>query len=492
MRLDLGLNLNMKLSQQLRLAPQIIQSIEILQLPAMDLKELIENELQENEALEVLEPAPDAFQENGNERSSEQEEDGSFEDDAERVLERLDGLVGAESGSSYQSRGAAQEASDRKLEAMQNAPAADSGLAAHLVHQLEEMDLPEEVRLASEAIIYNLADTGLLPCSLEDVSEGMDVPVTPEVMNQALGVVQSLEPRGVGARDLRECLLLQIPNGEESNGDAAAAEELALKRTLIQDHYEDLKRNKLPRVAKAMGIEVPRLYEIMHGLSNLSTRPGAAFSTLPIRYIRPDVVIEWEEGEYLVRLVNDHLPRVGLSGNVRRMLEEARKDPKVRDYLKRKIDSAKWLIEAIAQRQSTLERVVKEIVARQRDYLDFGVSHLRPLKMQEIADVLGIHVSTVSRAISEKHAQTPRGIVPLKFFFTGGTENEAGGIESRLSVKERVRELIDEEDKHNPLSDDEVAERLKSRFGLEIARRTVTKYRKALNIPSSRQRRLWV
>ena len=153
--------------------------------------------------------------------------------------------------------------------------------------------------------------------------------------------------------------------------------------------------------------------------------------------------------------------------------------------------AAKWLIEAIAQRQSTLERVVKEIVKRQRDYLDFGVNHLRPLKMQEIADVLGIHVSTVSRAISDKHAQTPRGIVPLKFFFTGGTENEDGGVESRLSVKDRVRSLIDDEDKSKPYSDDQVAEELAKKYGLEIARRTVTKYRKALGIPSSRQRRIW-
>ena len=483
MRLELGINVNLKLSQQLRLAPQIIQSIEILQLPAMDLRELIENELQENEALEVLEPAPDSFVESGTTKNDSQEDDGSFEDDAEKVLERLDELASAERGAGgYQTRGAAQEASDRKLEAMENAPAADSGLADHLVHQLEEMDLDHDVRVAAEAIIFNLADTGLLPCSLSDVSEGMDFPASPEVLARAIAVVQSLEPRGVGARDLQECLLLQICSTDE---------DAELKRTLLRDHYDDLKRNKLPRVSKSMGLDIKRLYDVMHGLSNLSTRPGAAYSSLPIRYIRPDVVIEWEEGSYIVRLVNDHLPRVGLSGSVRRMLEQSRSDPKVREYLKRKIDSAKWLIEAIAQRQSTLDRVVKEIVARQRDYLDFGVSHLRPLKMQEIADTLGIHVSTVSRAISDKHAQTPRGIVPLKFFFTGGTENEDGGVESRLSVKERVRDLIDDEDKRSPLSDDEVAERLKARFGLDIARRTVTKYRKALNIPSSRQRRVW-
>jgi RNA polymerase sigma-54 factor len=480
MRLELGLNL--KLSQQLRLAPQIIQSIEILQLPAMDLRELIENELQENEALEVVEPAPDSFVENGA-SNGETESDGSFEDDAEKVLERLEGLAGAERGAGYQSRGAAQEASDRKLEAMQNAPAADSGLAAHLERQLDELDCPPNVALAAEAIVYNLADTGLLPCSLAEVQAGMDVPVSSEEMEAGLRVVQGLDPVGVGARDLQECLLLQIRDDDE---------DAELRRTLVRDHFEDMKRNKLPRVAKAMGIDVGRIYELMQGLAHLSMRPGASYSTGPIRYIRPDVVIEWEDGDYVVRLINDHLPRIGLSSDVRKMLAEARSDPKVREYLKRKIDSAKWLIEAIAQRQSTLERVVKEIVARQRDYLEFGVNHLRPLKMQEIADLLGIHVSTVSRAISDKHAQTPRGIVPLKFFFTGGTENEDGGVESRLSVKERVRELIGDEDKQNPLSDDEVAERLKDRYGLDIARRTVTKYRKALNIPSSRQRRMWV
>lgn len=480
MRLELGLNL--KLSQQLRLAPQIIQSIEILQLPAMDLKELIENELQENEALEVLEPAADSFSQSEEAREDTKEDD-SFEDDAERVLERLDELASAEGGATYGSRGAAQEASDRKLEAMQNAPAYDTGLADHCIRQLEELELDPQVAKAAEAIVYNLADTGLLPCPLDDVSQGMDDPAPPEVMAEALALVQTLDPRGVGARDLQECLLLQIRDD---------CEDADLKRTLIRDHYDDIKRNKLPRIAKSMGLDIQQVYDLIHGLADLSTRPGSAYSGGPIRYIRPDVVIEWEDGDYAVRLVNDHLPRVGLSGNVRRMLEQARGDAKVKEYLKRKIDSAKWLIEAIAQRQSTLERVVKEIVARQRDYLDFGVNHLKPLKMQEIADVLGIHVSTVSRAISDKHAQTPRGIVPLKFFFTGGTENEDGGVESRLSVKERVRELIDAEDKQNPMSDDEVAERLKQKYGLEIARRTVTKYRKALNIPSSRQRRMWV
>ena len=478
MRLELGLNL--RLSQQLRLAPQIIQSIEILQLQAMDLKELIENELQENEALEVVEPSRDELPDVA---ANGKEDDGSFEDDAERVLDRLDALAEAERApGSYASAVAGEEASDRKLEAMQNTPAEETGLAEHLVRQLEEMELTPEVRRAAEAIVYNLDDAGYLRFPMQEVLDGMDVPVGPDIGLRALTVVQSLDPKGVGARDLSECLLLQI---EDDDPDAE------LKRTLLKDHLDDVTRNKLPKVARALGISVQELYELLHGLGHMSTRPGAAFSAGPVRYIRPDVVVDWEDGEYVVSLVNDHLPRVGISPRIRKMLRESRDDPKVRDYLKKKIDSAKWLIEAIAQRKNTLERVAREIVRRQRDYLDFGVSHLHPLKMQEVADELGIHVSTVSRAISDKYAQTPQGIVPLKFFFTGGTESEDGGVESRHSVKERVRQIIDAEEKQRPLSDDEVADRLNKEFGLSIARRTVTKYRKALGIPSSRQRRVW-
>ncbi len=681
MKLQLGLN--QKLSQQLRLAPQIIQSIEILQLPALDLRELIEHELQENEALEVIEPAPDEFVDRASadremRQKADEDQSSDFEvrefseasgiadvidskdtpvadmdhaaastdsrttDEAVKedvlsdaqtstLLERIDGLRESATVGDRGTR-AAQEASDRKLEAIHNTPAHDPSLADHLLNQLDELELSAELSAATEAVVYNLNDRGLLDCSDEEILAGMDEPVSMEVLEKAIRVVQRLEPRGVGARNVGECILLQIPSTDPD------AVQLG---TLIREHFDDLLRNKRPKIAKAMGLKVSELNTLTERLRDFDFRPGAAFSSAPTRYIRPDVIIEQltdadldairsgerrdttyrrplhstddgytkdddsnddgrddrvvndrlggdesarhesargyaydshsydsntfrgttfqgnggvhesygngsahvtpprssdpyradvrnhgnlhggaprlgidapdpsnargdasahgskrpsrnpDLGRYSVRLVHEHLPRVGLSPAVRAMLKEQKHDPSVRDYLKQKIEAARWLIDAIAQRQSTLERVAREIVARQRDYLDFGVSHLRPLKMQEIADVLGIHVSTVSRAISDKYAQTPRGIVPLKFFFTGGTENEDGGIESRMSVKERVREIIDDEDKQKPLSDDDVAEQLKVRFGLEIARRTVTKYRKALNIPSSRQRRVW-
>jgi RNA polymerase sigma-54 factor len=476
MRLDVSLQ--QRLSQQLRLAPQIIQSIEILQLPAMDLRELIENELQENEILEVEEAPRDALP--VADPVPNVDEEGT-DDDAERVFDRLDGLV-SDAGPARMSRAAGEEATDRKWEALQNTAAPTETLADHLHEQLEELDLAPGVRAAAEAIVYNLTDGGLLASPLEDVVAAMDEPVSPEVALEALRVVQSLEPRGVGARDHGECLILQIGDDEE---------DAELKRRLLRDHLDDLKRNKIPRIAKALGVPVERVYELKSGLRHLTLSPGAAYSSGRTAYIAPDVVVEWEDGEYHVRLENDRVPRLGISPRYRQLLQDAKSDPKLREYVKRKVDAAKWLIEAIAQREGTLERVAKEIVARQRDYLDFGVSHLRPLKMQEVADALGIHVSTVSRAISDKYVQTHRGIVPLKFFFTGGTENDDGGVESRVSIKERVRQIIAAESSANPLSDDEVAERLSKESGLVIARRTVTKYRKALRIASSRQRRVW-
>lgn len=477
MRLDVSLQ--QRLSQQLRLAPQIIQSIEILQLPAMDLKELIENELQENEMLEVEEAPREGLP--AEERRVGVDEEGTDED-AEGVFERLEGLVEADRSRGKLSRAAGEEATDRKWEAMQNTAAPEESLADHLMEQLDVLDLPDDVRAAAEAIVYNLADGGLLRASVEEVLAGMDEPVAPEAMEAALAVVQGLDPAGVGARDLKECLLLQVRD-DEPDAD--------LKRRLLRDHLDDLERNKIPRIAKALGVSVERVYELRDGLRHVTPRPGARYASTPTAYIRPDVIVEWEDGDYVVRLENDQVPRLGLSPRYRQLLTEARADPKLREYVKRKVDAAKWLIEAIAQRENTLERVAKEIVRRQRDFLDFGVSHLRPLKMQEVADALGIHVSTVSRAISDKHVQTHRGIFALKYFFTGGTENDDGGVESRVSIKERVRAIIAAEDAANPLSDDEVAARLSQESGLEIARRTVTKYRKALRIPSSRQRRVW-
>ncbi len=483
MRLDVSLQ--QKLQLQLKLAPQIIQSIEILQLPALDLKDMIEEELLENETLEVQDaatPSAPTALEAANRESHEKE-------DYEETFDRLERLIEDEGSYDYTPRRPllTEDGKDKKLEALQNTAARAPGLKDSLISQLSLSNVPDRLRPLVQAIIYSLDDSGYLLYPLDDVlrivnanAEGEE-PWTAEEAEAALRIVQDLEPPGVGARNLAEALLPQIA---DTDPDAEAL------RRLIRDHLEDVERNRIPKVAREMGLTVEQVNELVERIGRLDPRPGAVLASTETYYITPDVVLEWVDGDYEVRLENSFIPSLRISPRYLRLLHDNRQDPKVREHIKKKIESARWLIDSIEQRQNTLERVVRAIVRRQRDFLDFGIAHLKPLKMQEIADELHIHVSTVSRALADKYIQTDRGIFPLKFFFTGGTQSDDGSVESRASVKQKVLAIIEGEDKANPLSDDEVAERLQKE-GLDIARRTVTKYRKQLKIPSSRQRRVW-
>ncbi len=344
------------------------------------------------------------------------------------------------------------------------------------------LDPDEAARTIGRHIIFNLDERGFLPYSLEEILQSPELRGRFEMEDaeRALAIVQRLEPRGVAARDLKECLLLQL---DPEDPDAE------LKARIIRDHFEDVNKNKLPKVARELDITIPQLRKLIAEIARLDPSPGATAGSDRNAYVHPDVVVEWVDGRWEIRLEEDFFPRIRVNPQYRELLTQS-DDPKVKDWVRKKLESAKWLVDAIQQRQSTLSRVCDEIFKVQREYLDYGESHLKPLKMQEIADRVGIHVSTVSRAIADKWVQTPRGIVPLKFFFTGGAETADGETMSRRSVKQKVKDIIDDEDKRNPLSDEQVAEVLKKE-GLDIARRTVTKYRKALEIPSSRQRRQW-
>ncbi len=304
--------------------------------------------------------------------------------------------------------------------------------------------------------------------------------ITVAEANEALALVKALDPPGVAARDLQECLLLQLQGFGDDD----------LEWVLISKHLEDIKNNRLPKIAKETGSTIDEIKEALELIRGLTPFPGRVFSSdaEQTQYITPDVLVDKVEGRWEVRLEDSFIPRINVSEHYRRMLIEKKDDPKVRDWIKKKIDDANWLISAIAQRQDTLSKIAREIVKYQEGFLEAGVEALRPLKMQQIADRVGVHVSTVSRAIASKHIQTPRGIKPLKFFFTAGTARADGESESIVAIKKRVREIVGAEDKRCPLSDEEIAAKLKE-AGLDIARRTVTKYRKQLKIPSSRQRR---
>jgi RNA polymerase sigma-54 factor len=361
-------------------------------------------------------------------------------------------------------------------------PSRPQSLHDYLNDQLSFLDAnPEQLRLL-RFLITHIDDSGYLRVPLDEVARGFDQPVTVEQVEECLHMVQKLDPRGVGARDLSECLLLQL-TPEVPHRDVL--------RVLILHHLEDIRHNRLPVIQRRTGFDLQTIKEAIEVLKHLNPRPGSQFTSDNIPYVVPDIVVERnEDGGYDVRLLDDWVPNIYISRRVIELYRDKRTDPKDREYLKRKIQSAQWLMDSIEQRRSTLEKVTRAIIQHQRAFLDSGPEHIVPLKMQQIADQVHVHVTTVSRAVDDKWVQTPRGIFPLKRFFGGGRETTSGEEVAWEVIKQKLLEIIDKEDKTNPLSDEDLVNKL-GEVGYPVARRTVTKYRKMLNIPSSRQRKDW-
>jgi RNA polymerase sigma-54 factor len=299
---------------------------------------------------------------------------------------------------------------------------------------------------------------------------------------RALALVQKLDPPGVGARDLRECLLLQLVPG------VPYYEQL---KVLISNHLEDLEYNRLPIISRRTGFPIELIQELLVELRRLKPKPGAEFHDIAVPPVTPDVFVEPDEsGRYRVRLEDSRTPSLFISPYYRKLFQSGEANDETREYIKRKISSAQWLIDSIQQRRSTLTKVAQAIVDHQQEFLNKGPEAIEPLKMQQIADKVGVHVTTVSRAVDDKWIQTPRGIFPLKRFFCGGTISAAGEEVAWDAVRLKLQEVVDNEDKQHPLSDDQLVQQLAA-HGITVARRTVTKYRKAMGILSSRQRRAW-
>src|SRR5262249_277905 len=314
-----------------------------------------------------------------------------------------------------------------------------------------------------------------------DSADGTAFPLSR--LEQAPARIQKLDPPGLGAQNCTGWLLLQV-TPEPPHREVV--------RALIVGHLEDIRHNRLPVIQKRTGFDLETIQEAIEILKHLNPKPGSRFSSENIPYVVPDIAVErTEAGEYEVKLLDDWTPNIYISRRYIDLYRDKSTDPKAKEFLKRKIQSAQWLIEAIEQRRSTLGKVTKAIIKHQRAFLDKGPEHIEPLKMQQIADLVGVHVTTVSRAVDDKWVQTPRGIFPLKRFFGGGTKNEATGEEVGWEViKNKLLEIIGAEDNSNPLSDEDLVARL-NEAGYPVARRTVTKYRKMLDIPSSRQRKDW-
>ncbi len=484
MGLDMRLGLGQRLD--LRLAPQIIQSIELLQLPSLDLLDMIQAELDVNEFLEAV--PRDMAAGTGDGRAAKLEAERARDEGASvKTDSRAEVTAGKDEIDGWQDMADRRPKSSSgddpgldKIEAMNNTASGGPTLQETTLDQFKL--LPEGAKLAplAEQIAFNLDDRGYLACPLEDAVRPLLDRFSMEDAERALALFQTLEPKGVGARSAEECLLLQLDPEHPRYED---------QKRLLERHFDDLRKNRLPQIAQKMGLEVESLKELLHTLSHMTLRPMVRRAEERQRYIRPDIIVEWSADGYEVRLANEYIPELRLAPEFKLALQAKAAGKDYREYVKKKIDSARAFIMAVEKRQKTLLDVAKRIVLHQKDFLDFGPHYLKPLKMQDVATDLGVHVSTISRAASGKYMQTHRGIFALKDFFTGGTQGLDGEVESRQSVKQKVKELCDAEPKADPLSDDDIVEKLRQIHGVEVARRTVTKYRKALGIPSSRQRR---
>jgi RNA polymerase sigma-54 factor len=473
----------------------MIQSMEILQLPLMALQERIEQELSENPLLELLEPEAD-FQED---RVAEVENpDAPTESEKELVVdekqdnvedfERLDELDRELpeffDDSPRRSGNQISEDADRRHDQFANIVARPESLHDYLTHQLGELDLDPEVREIAERIISTLdpQDGGYFRSSLEDLLPPRADRQQLKLAREALAVVQSLDPPGIAARDLRECLLLQLLPG------MSFYEQL---RTIISNHLEDLRDNRLPAIKRKTGYSIEHIQATWDELRKLNPKPGARFTESYVPTATPDVQVEkGEDGRYHVIVDEYRTPQLRISKYYRDRLANGTATDEEREFIRRKLNAAQWLIDSIEQRRNTLAKVAQAIVDYQQRFLDEGPEHIEPLKMQQIAEQVGVHVTTISRAVDDKWIQTPRGILPLRRFFVGGTQSSDGDEVAWDTVRLKLQEVVDQEDKSNPYSDEELVEQLQQ-HGLKVARRTITKYRQKMGIPGSRQRRDW-
>ncbi|MDF1800522.1 MAG: RNA polymerase factor sigma-54 [Planctomycetota bacterium] len=476
--MKLGLTQNARMEQRLVQSPQMIQAMQILQLSTLDLEGRVEQELMENPFLEVAEIEPERGEleaPNPDENPAEPGYEGMIE-----VLETYE----RELGDGRRTPKPDQEGADRKFEAMQNAPARSQSLGDTLVENLAFMNLSDIDRELAEYLIFSLDERGFLTDDLEDLANGYyKRAVTAADLGDVLDKLRAAAHPALGARDLRECLLLQLEDHPFWD---------PLVHELVEHHLEDITTNRLPRITRATGRSIEEIKHALELIRGLDPYPCHGQSETTAAVIHPDIVVEEQDGEFLIGLPRQRVPDLMVSPNYKSLLRQAREagdDQAVLAWVKKKLESARWFINAVHQRQSTMQRIAEAIFARQRGFLEKGVSGLVPMRMQEIADEAHVHISTVSRAASGKYAQTPRGIFPLKFFFTSGTVNAEGQAESQTSIKDKLKRIVDGEDKQKPFSDDHLAALLEEQEGVKIARRTVTKYRRALDIPSSTRRR---
>jgi RNA polymerase sigma-54 factor len=495
-------DLRQRQTQSLVLAPQLRHSLKILQVAALDLRSVIQEELQSNPTLEELpmegvsldKPADDSSGEDTSDpsdgaqspesapptESTEGEtkrEEMDFSKDKEfEILGKLD----EDWRDHMSSVGGAQPYTSEDAERRQHffdSLVSETSLQEHLMQQADMSDLsPPEVE-AMKHLVGSLDDRGFLTQTPADIALQTGLPL--DAVQSALKVLRSFEPAGIGARDLADCLLSQLV--AKGRGSTLAAR-------MIRDHFELLTRRRIPELARKLGADADDVQSAIEEIGKLDPAPGRRFAEDNNRVVVPDVTVERDGEEWKISLNSDYIPRLRISSTYRDMIAKGTLSKEERDYLRERMRSGKFLIDSIEQRQRTIERITREIINAQKEFFENGVSALKPLTMTQIANVVGVHETTVSRAIANKYIRTPHGVFDFKYFFTPGYQAESGASVSNTSVKEMIADLINMEDKSSPLSDQELVAKLQEK-GITIARRTVAKYREELGLLPSNLRR---
>jgi RNA polymerase sigma-54 factor len=475
--------LHLKLAQKQILTPGLVQMVSVLALNRLELREMINQEMIANPVLEELSDdgvvsenySDEAFVKAETEKVPETEAANPFDefDIASFFNQYLDSGAGAD----HREREQVERPSfDKFLSSPQ-------GLSEHLTWQLSVTICSETVREIAETIIGNLDEDGYLtadghPMALEELTQNGRYSM--DDVEEALAVVQEFDPLGVGARDLRECLLTQLRTLDRQN---------TLAQQIVSDHLKQLQSNQLKEIARALNRPVELVKHAVEVIKKLDPRPGLRYNKAEARLVEPDVYFRRVDDGWQVFMNEDDLPQLRLSPIYRRLLARDAADRDVRNYVKERFSAAIQLLKNIEQRKHTILRVCEAIIRHQREFLDHGADQLKPMMIKEVAEEVGVHPSTVSRAVASKYAHTPQGVLELRSFFSESVNGPEGGAMSLLTLKRVVKKMIEEEDPAHPLTDDHIAKRL-DEAGIHVTRRTVAKYREDLRIPSTHQRRV--
>ncbi len=491
-----GLYLSQKMALSQMLAPQLQQSLALLQAPMLELKALVNQELEQNPVLEELIEQELKSKESSSDSddSSSSKEDSNFDgddfsnsndskdssDEWESQIEKLSQLD--QEWRDYFSETALptkrhSKEDDERRQHMFDSLTTTTSLQETLREQIRLSDLEPDKHQIADLLIGNIDEKGYLNASIDELVFSTNTPK--ETIQSILELIQSFEPAGVAAKDLRECLMLQLERAER---------ETSLEYRILDRCFKLLGKRKFPEIARDLGVSLEHVVQAAERISRLDPRPGNAYRNDGETYVAPEVFVTKNGDEYVVSTNNDHIPRIRISNTYKDLLSQAGSAADLKEYIREKIRSGKFLIKSIDQRQQTITNIAKEIVRRQREFFDNGIAHLKPMTMMQVAEQVGVHETTVSRAVSGKYLQCPQGIFEMKFFFTSGIQTSSGTDISNATVKDIIQDMVRSEDPSKPLSDDQIVKNLLEKE-IKIARRTVAKYRNELNILPSHLRK---